>query len=146
MPAMSRAIVKVGLIVAAACIGGCVERTITLQTTPPGAVAYLNDVEVGRTPVTVPFKFYGVYDVRLVKDGYETIATSHKADAPWWEAPGPDLFAEMFGGDTHVDLQWHYDMTAAKPADENTLLDHAQQLRATFREDGLSGEAPVKSK
>jgi hypothetical protein len=44
---------------------GCVERTISITSEPEGALVYLNDEEVGRTPVSVPFTFYGVYDVRL---------------------------------------------------------------------------------
>lgn len=47
---------------------GCVERTITITSEPSGALVHLNDEEVGRTPLTVPFTFYGVYDVRLEMD------------------------------------------------------------------------------
>lgn len=43
----------------------CVERTISITSTPSGALVHLNDQEVGRTPLTVPFTYYGVYDVRL---------------------------------------------------------------------------------
>lgn len=46
-------------------LAGCIERTITVTSKPAGALVYLNDEEIGRTPVTVPFTFYGVYDVRL---------------------------------------------------------------------------------
>ncbi len=44
--------------------GGCVERTVTITSEPDNALVYLNDEEIGRTPVTVSFTFYGVYDVR----------------------------------------------------------------------------------
>ena len=33
---------------------GCVQRTITVNSDPQGALVYLNDIEIGRTPVTVP--------------------------------------------------------------------------------------------
>lgn len=51
----------------AACslLSGCVERLITVKSNPSGAIVFLNDEEIGRTPATVPFRFYGVYDVRL---------------------------------------------------------------------------------
>ncbi len=48
---------------------GCVERTITITSDPPYALVWLNDEEIGRTPVTVPFTFYGKYDVRLIHEG-----------------------------------------------------------------------------
>jgi len=68
MPPRNRA-TALPLLAALLLITGCVERLITVKSTPAGALVYLNDEEVGRTPVTVPFKFYGVYDVRLEHDG-----------------------------------------------------------------------------
>lgn len=47
------------------CSAGCVERVISITSEPSGSLVHLNDEEVGRTPLTVPFTFYGVYDVRL---------------------------------------------------------------------------------
>ncbi|MEX2671370.1 MAG: PEGA domain-containing protein [Phycisphaeraceae bacterium] len=112
--------------------GGCVQRTITVTSDPPEALVYLNDVEVGRTPLRVPFTFYGVYDVRLEREGYETLQTATEAEAPWWETPGPDLVAEALPGDQHVNLHWHYDLSPSEPIDPDELLDHARQLRSTF--------------
>lgn len=48
---------------------GCVRRTITITSEPSGALVHLNDTEIGRTPVTVGFTHYGVYDVRLSHEG-----------------------------------------------------------------------------
>lgn len=111
---------------------GCVQRQITITSDPPGALVYLNDEEVGRTPLTVPFTFYGTYDVRLEADGYEPLWTSQKAKAPWWEAPGPDLVAEMVPNNK-VQLDWHFTMqpaVAADGQDVDLLKDRARQLRA----------------
>jgi len=68
MPPRHRA-TALPLFAALLLITGCVERLITVKSTPAGALVYLNDEEVGRTPVTVPFRFYGVYDVRLEHEG-----------------------------------------------------------------------------
>lgn len=46
-------------------LSGCIERTITITSEPSGSLVHLNDEPVGRTPLTVPFTFYGTYDVRL---------------------------------------------------------------------------------
>lgn len=111
---------------------GCVERTITITSDPSGALVHLNDEEVGRTPVTVPFTFYGTYDVRLEAEGYQPLWTAQEADAPWWEFPGPDLVAEAIP-DAESHLTWHFDLEPATPAeqvDPDRLLDRARQLRA----------------
>jgi hypothetical protein len=108
-------------------LGGCVERTISITSEPSGALVYLNDEEVGRTPVTVPFTYYGKYDVRLQKQGYTPLWTSGDAVAPWWEFPGPDLIAEL--GDNKVRIDWNYKL---EPRDENSpdeVLKNAQEMR-----------------
>jgi hypothetical protein len=115
---------------------GCVERTISLTSEPAGALVYLNDQEVGRTPLRVPFTFYGKYGVRLVHDDYQPLFTERAAKAPWWEAPGPDLLAEMIPHNK-VDLAWHFEMKPAAPGDPDRLIDRARQMRAKLREEVL---------
>ena len=48
---------------------GCVERELTINTNPSGAVVLLNDEEIGVSPVTVPFNWYGDYNVTIRKQG-----------------------------------------------------------------------------
>ena len=54
---------------------GCVERRLTINTKPQGALVTLNDEEIGESPVTVNFNWYGDYCVRISKEGYETLNT-----------------------------------------------------------------------
>lgn len=115
---------------------GCVERTITVTSEPAGALVHLNDEPIGRTPVQVPFTFYGVYDVRLEAEGHEPLWTAREADAPWWETPPIDLFAEATGA--KVQLDWHFELPPAQPTDDTAvdrLLDHARQMRARVGRD-----------
>jgi len=107
---------------------GCVRRTLTITTEPSGALLWLNDREVGRTPVEVDFDYYGTYDVRLERDGYEPMMTSGKADAPWWDTVVLDLFAEAVPGTLKSHVRWHYVM---QPVDEDRerLIDRARRLR-----------------
>lgn len=122
-------------ILAAAALTGCIQRTLSIESSPPGALVYLNDQEVGRTPVTVPFTFYGKYDVRLEKEGFQTLTTLQKADAPWWEAPGPDIVAEAIPGQHSVNLRWHYTLEPTVPTNTESLIDHAKQLRALTKKE-----------
>ena len=107
---------------------GCVQRRITITSEPAGALVHLNDQEIGRTPVTVPFTFYGVYDVRLEKDGYAPLWTEQKAKMPPWDAPIIDLAFEMVP-DGEVHLEWHYVLEEKGDVDEAALIERAEQLR-----------------
>jgi len=59
-------------LIASLFLGGCVERRLTINTEPQGALVILNDEEIGESPVTVNFNWYGDYWVRIRKEGYET--------------------------------------------------------------------------
>ena len=71
---------------------GCVERVITVTSRPAGAIVWLNDQEVGATPVTVPFTWYGTYDVVLRMNGYEPIHAPKKAATPLVSDSGCGFF------------------------------------------------------
>ena len=108
---------------------GCVQRTITITSDPPGALVWLNDREIGRTPLDVDFVYYGIYDVRLVREGYEPVMTSGKAKAPWWETIGLDLLAELAPMDLKSHVEWHYEL---EPLDDDlgALEQRARDLRS----------------
>lgn len=136
---MTAMVTRLPLVILFACLaasGGCAQRTITVTSEPAGALVHLNDEEVGRTPLTVPFTFYGVYDVRLQADGYKTLWTEKEAVAPLWEAPGPDLIAEALGA--KVNLEWHFDLEPVGEINEDAMIDRAKQLRATVHQDAAA--------
>lgn len=127
------------ILIASLCVLslGCVERRLLITSEPAGALVYLNDQEVGRTPLEVPFTWYGTYDVRLERTGYRTLQTQQTADQPWWEKPGPDLFAEAMPN-KRVEIAWHLQMQKAQPASEtdpDQVLEFAKQLRELNRRD-----------
>ena len=79
---------------ATAAAGGCVEREMTIRSDPPGALVYVDDYDIGITPVTTPFTYYGQRQVRLVKDGYETLTLLQPVTPPWYEFYGLDFISE----------------------------------------------------
>ena len=107
---------------------GCVRRTIMITSEPPGVLVWVNDREVGRTPVDIDFEYYGVYDVRLELAGYEPMMTSGEAAPPWWDGVGMDFFAELVPADLHSEVRWHYDL-APLMEDREALVDRADRLR-----------------
>ena len=112
---------------------GCVERTISITSNPQGALVYLNDEEVGRTPLVISHRFYGVYSVRLELDDHKPLWTKQEAKAPWWEFPGPDLVAEAIP-ELAVRQQWHFDLDLLEDLDPSAIEKRAQQLSQMLEE------------
>lgn len=116
-------------ILVVASIGGCVRRTIEITSEPEGALVWLNDREVGRTPCSIEFTYYGRYDVRLRRDGYEPISGFGDADEPAWDFVGADLVAEVIPAKLTSRVQWHFSMVPTD-SDEAAVLERAKNLRA----------------
>jgi len=112
------------------CICGCVERLITITTQPPGARVWLNDQEIGASPVTVPFTWYGQYDVAVRKEGFQTIKTMREPNVPVYQWPVLDFFTECILPFEFVDSHhWHFDLSQEEQADPNALAERASNLR-----------------
>ncbi|MHC4989420.1 MAG: PEGA domain-containing protein [Planctomycetota bacterium] len=120
---------------------GCVERTIKITSEPAGALVWVNDREIGRTPVDTDFVYYGTYDVRLELSGHEPLLTSGDAVAPWWDWAGPDLVSELLPVPLHHEVLWHY---VLEPVDEDAeaLLERARGLREQVLADQETASTP----
>jgi len=116
-------------------LSGCLKRTISVTTTPPGAIVWINDVEVGRTPLETDFTFFGNYDVRLRREGYEPLTTNMKVKAPLHETPGIDLIAEAIPAKFETRVAWHFDLVPVaenagdKLGAERAMIERAAQMR-----------------
>jgi hypothetical protein len=112
---------------------GCVERTLNVQSNPPGAVVYLNDQEVGRTPLSKRFVWYGTYDVQVRKEGYETLKTESPIIAPWWQWVPFDFFAEIAPLKLEDVQSVSYSLIkplVAQNVDPTAIVQRGEQLRA----------------
>lgn len=127
---------------AALPLPACTRRLIRITSDPSGARVWLNDTEVGTTPLETQFVFHGRYDVRLEADGYEPFHTGAKAKAPVWEYPGIDLAAELTPWWFENQIDWHFTMV---PALEATLpedqLEQGLLARATTLKAQVEAEA-----
>ena len=115
--------------------GGCVERTLQIQTEPPGALVHLNGEEVGRTPMRKTFVWYGTYDVELRKEGYVTKTAVTKVWAPWWQIPPIDLFAELLPvplQDNHA-VTYRLRQETDQQTDPQGVIDRAIETRGMLR-------------
>ena len=121
-----RGIVTIFLVFAS--LFGCVKRTLSISSNPEGALVWINDREVGRTPAEVEFLYYGEYDLRLEKDGFEPIMTTRWADSPFWEFPVVDLVAEVVEPNRESIIRWHFDLEPRND-DPVLLIERAKRLR-----------------
>lgn len=113
----------------AALAGGCVEREMNITSEPSGALVFISDKEVGRTPVTVPFTWYGDYDIILRSDGYETLKTHANINAPAYGIPPMDLFTELAPWTIHDRRYLHFKMQEYTPPSDQDLIDRAETLQ-----------------
>lgn len=96
-PSLCRLSRAVTLLTGVILLAGCarIDRTMTITSEPSGALVYLNGHEIGRTPVTHDFTWYGKYDVQVRKEGYLAYSGGQRVAAPWWQWMPLDLFASM---------------------------------------------------
>jgi len=123
----------VAILLAALLLSGCVRRSLTVKSNPPGALVYLNGVEVGRTPMTRDFSWYGTYDVVLRKEGYETLKTRGKVIAPWWQWVPIDLVAELLPLHDKRELAYTMKPYAETVVDPQQMLSRAEQMETKLQ-------------
>lgn len=117
-------------VLAGAMATGCVRRTVTINTAPQGAVVYLNDREIGTTPASVDFTWYGDYDVVVRKDGYKTLKTNHRLEAPWYDLPPVDFIAEALWPLTiHDQREMYFELEPRPEGDRQELIESAEDFR-----------------
>ena len=111
-------------------LAGCVERKLTINTRPEGAVVVLNDEEIGESPVTVNFNWYGDYRVRISKDGYETLNTHRKLKGPWYDYFPFDFFAQIIVPNRIVDsYEWTFELPSEQQISREELIQKAQEMK-----------------
>jgi hypothetical protein len=132
---MSRAKWVLALAAGLICVGCAkVQRTMSIDTDPEGALVFMNDQEIGRTPVTRDFIWYGWYDVTIRKDGYKTLTTRARVIAPAWQWPPFDLAAEFSPArlkDKH-NLSFRLEPEGEQPTTDE-MLGRAEQLRVQLQ-------------
>ncbi len=135
-------LIVIALVLCAACTG-CVQRRLTINSNPPGALVRVDDEDIGQTPVSVPFTYYGTRKVQLIKPGYETLTVLQRIKAPWYEYPGIDFFSEHFAlHEVRDERDLFYELKPAAMVPREQLLQRAEQLRNNSRATAADPLAP----
>ena len=108
---------------------GCVERKLTINTQPQGALVILNDEEIGTSPVMVSFEWYGDYWVIINKEGFETLDTHRELKGPWYDHFPFDLLAMLNPKRTIDSYEWTFELAPKVEAKREELIDSAEKLK-----------------
>ncbi len=113
---------------------GCVQRRLMIRSDPPGAMVYVDDYQIGSTPIATTFTYYGTRKIRLVKDGYQTLTVYERIDPPWYQVPPLDFFSENVVASEIRDMRvLDYQLVPQVVAPPQNLLDRAEELRTRSR-------------
>jgi hypothetical protein len=113
---------------------GCVRRRLTVRTWPPGAQVFIDDQEIGTTPCSTSFIYYGTRKVTVIKGGYRSETLYHEIPPPWYQYPPLDFISENLiayeiRDERVIDIQ----LVPEEMVQPNQLLDRAQGLRDSAR-------------
>ena len=113
-----------------ACASGCMRRRMTIRSNPPGALVYVDDYEIGTTPISHDFIYYGKRKIRLVKDGCETLTVMQSIPPPWYQIPPLDFVTEnMIPGEIRDSRTLSYQLDPQRIVPPEQLLSRAENLR-----------------
>ena len=116
---------------------GCVRRRLTVRTNPPGALVYVDNQQIGTTPCSVDFTYYGTREIRMVKPGFETLTVNQPIPTPWYETPGIDFISEnLVPLKIRDNRNVAFNLSPQRLVPNEELIGRGQQLR-------MQAQAPV---
>jgi hypothetical protein len=122
------------LVAGVSLLTGCVERRYTIRSDPPGATVVVNGEEIGPTPASKSFVYYGQREITLILDGYETKTVIQPISAPWWDNYFTEFFTEnMLPTTLRDEREYKFQLTPAQSPPKGELRDRAESLRSEAR-------------
>ena len=122
------------LLAAQACASsGCVHRRLTIRTDPPGALAEVDGVPFGPTPISTDFTYYGTREIKLSMPGYETLTVQQPVPRPWYQVFPIEFFADNllpFQVTNRHDFTYPLQPRGRALDEENQLYDRARGFRS----------------
>lgn len=120
---------------------GCVTRTLTIRTDPPGAQVFVDDKLIGESPVEMDFTHYGIRKIVIEKRDYDgTLVYERETVFARINPPYYQMFPLDFVTDVIVPIEINDDRVLIfklrpkkfRPLDEvrDELLEEAKELRS----------------
>jgi hypothetical protein len=118
------------MLVALGLFSGCVERRYTIRSDPPGATVIVNGEEIGPTPASKSFQYYGNREITLMLDGYQTRTVIQPINAPWWDNYATEFFSEnIVPLSLRDDREYKFQLLPAVSPPQGELRNRAESLR-----------------
>jgi len=110
---------------------GCgMQRRLTIRSSPPGAVVYIDNYQIGTTPVATDYVYYGTRQIRLEKDGFETLTVMQPIRTPWYQVFPLDFVSEnLVPQETRDERTLDFQLIPQAIVPTGQLLDRAEGLR-----------------
>jgi hypothetical protein len=147
LPALARALRVVLLTAAVVTLvlpTGCVRRRLNVRSNPPGALVFVDNQQIGTTPCSTDFTYYGTREIRLVKPGFETLTVNQPIPMPWYQIPPIDFVSENLVPNRITDHRTvSFDMQPQVIVPTEQLLDRANQLRQETQQTAATPPAVV---
>jgi hypothetical protein len=123
---------------------GCVRRRLAVRSNPPGALVFVDNQQIGTTPCSVDFTYYGTREIRLVKPGFETLTVNQPIPTPWYEFPPIDFVSENLVPNKIMDHRTaSFELQPQLIVPTEQLLDRANELRQATLESATVPAASV---
>ena len=121
-----------------------VRRRLTIRSNPPGALVFIDDQEIGVTPVSTSFIYYGTRKIQLIKDGYETVTVLRTFKPPWYQWAGIDFITEnLVRSEFRDERLIEFKLTPLRIKTNKELVDRGIQLRQRVRQ-GIVTTVPLQ--
>lgn len=104
---------------------------MTIRSDPPGALVIVDGEEIGYTPASIDFTYYGTREITLVKDAYETLTTLQTVPAPWYQIVPLDFVSDnLLPFKVTNRHEYTYTLQRQEIVSKRQLLDRANSLRS----------------
>ena len=109
---------------------GCVQRRLLIRSQPEGAFVSIDNQPIGSTPLAAPYTYSGTRQIRLEKDGFKTVEVEQRIRPRWYDTFPISFVTNNFSPREIRDERiLDFQLEPRSQADENLLLDRANQLR-----------------
>ncbi len=122
---------SITILLSSLLLTGCVHRRVTINSNPQGALVRIDGEEIGFTPASVDFTWYGTREVQLLKDGFETETRLVDISAPWYQKFPLDFISDNFLGH-HTTDRHRYDvqLRPKQQANSGNVIERGNALRS----------------
>lgn len=110
---------------------GCVHRRLTINSAPSGALVRIDGEDVGYTPTSLDYTWYGIRDVQLLKDGYETQIRQVDISPPWYQRFPFDFVSDnLLGSYLRDHRRFDFRLQPLQPQKADGVIDRGRSLRS----------------